>query len=59
MAYQYFREKLFKKNATKEDFTWHYTKIELGLCKSYSKLSNIDPIFSRDVHLSIDYNFHN
>jgi hypothetical protein len=33
--------------------------IELGLCKFYSKLSNLDPIFDSDVHLSIANNFRN
>jgi hypothetical protein len=33
--------------------------IELGLCKFYSKLSNLDPIFGSDVHLSIANNFRN
>jgi hypothetical protein len=33
--------------------------IELGLCKLYSKLLNLDPIFGNDVHLSIASNFYN
>jgi hypothetical protein len=33
--------------------------IELGLCKLYGKLLNLDPIFSSDVHLSIANNFRN
>jgi hypothetical protein len=45
---------------------WHQTgphlafyPIEVGLCKLYSKLLNIGPIFGRDVHLSNAYNFCN
>jgi hypothetical protein len=45
---------------------WHQTgphlafyPIELGLCKLYSKLLNIGPIFGKDVHLSNAYNFCN
>jgi hypothetical protein len=33
--------------------------IELGLCKLYRKLLNLDPIFGSDVHLSIANNFRN
>jgi hypothetical protein len=33
--------------------------IELRLCKFYSKILNLDPIFGSDVHLSISYNFCN
>jgi hypothetical protein len=33
--------------------------IELGLCKLYRKLLNLDPIFGSDMHLSIANNFHN
>jgi hypothetical protein len=33
--------------------------IELGLCKFYSKLYYLDPIFGSDVHLSIANNFRN
>jgi hypothetical protein len=33
--------------------------IELGLCKFYSKLLNLDPIFGSDVNLSIANNFCN
>jgi hypothetical protein len=58
MSYQHFKEKLFTKNGTKEDFTWLYP-IEPGFCKLHSKLSNIDPIFGRDVNISIAYNFCN
>jgi hypothetical protein len=30
-----------------------------GLCKFYSKILNLEPIFGSDVHLSIAYNFCN
>jgi hypothetical protein len=33
--------------------------IDLGLCKFYRKLLNIDPIFGGYVHLSKANNFHN
>jgi hypothetical protein len=59
MAYQGFIEKVFTKNATKEDFTLLFYPIVLGLCKFYSKLLNLDPIFDSDVHLSIANNFSN
>jgi hypothetical protein len=43
---------------------WHqgglhlaFFPIELGLCKFYCKILNLDPIFGSDVHISIDYNF--
>jgi hypothetical protein len=58
MSYQHFKEKLFTKNGTKEDFTWLYP-IEPGFCKLHSKLLNIDPIFGRDVNISNAYKFCN
>jgi hypothetical protein len=33
--------------------------IVLGLCKFYSKLLNLDPLFGSDVHLFISNNFSN
>jgi hypothetical protein len=58
MTYKCFIEKLFTK--------WHqgglqltFFPIELSLCKFFSKILNLDPIFGSDVHLSIAYNFCN
>jgi hypothetical protein len=58
-AYQGFIEKLFTKNATKEEFTRLSTHVTMVFCKFHSKLLNLDPIFGRHVHLSKAYNFCN
>jgi hypothetical protein len=55
---RYYRKTLHKK-CHQGGLHLAFYPIELGLCKLYSKLLNLDPIFGNDVHLSIASNFYN
>jgi hypothetical protein len=54
-----FHRKTLHKKCHQEGLHLALYPIELGLCKFYSKLSNLDSIFGSDVHLSIANNFRN
>jgi hypothetical protein len=54
-----FHGKTLHKKCHQEGLDLALYPIELGLCKFYSKLSYLGPIFGSDVHLSIANNFRN
>jgi hypothetical protein len=59
LAYQGLREKLFTKNATKQELTWLSSQVTMVCASSIPNFFNLDTIFGVYVHLSMPYNFHN